>query len=122
MNNTTPTVTLGGVQYPVREMPLGVLRPAMRSFTLVGAKLASQSLDDECMEHIGIVVAAGLKMTYEQFAEIPLRLDELLVAFQVCADVSGLIPKEGGAPLGEALTGKAGTGTTFTPSSSSTPD
>ena len=106
------TVTFCGNESPVRVLPLGQLQRCAVAFNRAGINLGRGVFDEQTMADVSMVVAAGINQPLDAFAELPVRLDELIDAFTVVADVAGMLPKTGE----ERAVGKPAALSTGTPS------
>lgn len=111
------TVTLAGKDYPVQALPFGHLKKALPVMMRIGVTLAAGSLSEADMDTLGNVVAWGVGL--DTLDDLRVRADELMAAFQVVAEVSGLAQKE--TVPGESQ-GPGSTGTSSTPNSPPSPD
>ena len=87
-------VTLGGVAYDVRPLPLGRLKIALPAFGRAGAALTAGRMDEATLGDMALILSAGLNKPVEEVEQIPATLAELAAAIQVVAEVSGLVERK----------------------------
>lgn len=118
----TKKITLGGASHEVQAVPLGrlkVLIPALTAFSKSIAGMANAALlSEQDVNYAITAIAAGLGKTVDEVEAMPATMDDLIIAIDVLAQVSGLTAK--GDQPGEPKPGET-PATTSTPSTDSSP-
>jgi hypothetical protein len=99
---TTHSITLAGSPREIGALPYGRLKkilPAMNRCRLGGVDNVTETM----MSDFGVIIAAALGITPEQFDEMSATIDEVTAAIPVIAEACGLTPKV--ATPGEAQPG-----------------
>lgn len=105
-------ITLAGKEYSISPIPLGLLKVALPAFGRVGVDFANGDLTERTFDDLIIILAAGMEMTTEEVDKIVAPMDDLIVAIEKIATVSGLI--KGGGDPGEASPAAVSIGTSST--------
>lgn len=108
------SITLSGVSYPVKPMPLGRLKLAITAFGRAGAAFARGDMSEKTLDDVSLIISYGIGISVEEVEQIPAALPELAEALDVIAQVAGLRPSESTQGEGAAVAATPSTGTTST--------
>ena len=92
------TITLGGAHFDVNPLPYKTLRKIIPLLSGLAVLLGDKNhtVDENDMEVLAQIICAGTGKTAAELDEIPAAFDELMEAYKVIAEVSGLAKKSDG--------------------------
>lgn len=116
MAETTPSILLGGKEYPVKQLVIAQLRvvvPAMQRLGRIKPDQMTQEQMDDLIEVLYQAVSPGQEkpLTRDEFMAIPASPIELILAIPVVAQQAGMELQKVDGPAGEAPAGRKRTGT-----------
>lgn len=109
-------VLLGRRTITVTEQPFRVLKTLLPRMNRVAASMSRQDMSEAVLDEMLAIVAACAGVEVTNLQDEPIKAVQLVSAFMVVADVSGLAPS-GSAPDPNAQAATGSTGMTSTPSS-----
>lgn len=95
-------IKLGGESFDVSPLPYGVLRKVLPAIGRVGEKLQRQQFDDDLLADLAQVIAPAVGKTSAEFDAMTMDMQQIVAAFGVVVEASGLAPKSEGSGAGEA--------------------